>query len=83
MQGPTATKQFNVILNQNERAMLARIAQEKHLSGAQVIRALIRTSYLMDVEKRPYCVTGEQCRCAQMHVIATPAIPATNPDRPL
>ncbi len=76
------SKQFNLILESDQRIMLDALAQKAHEPAAQVVRRLIRSQYLMAFKQVLLCATGEGCRCPHMHPITTPNPPHADPPYP-
>ena len=64
--------QFNVLLSDEEMAMLSFMETKASTNKSIVTRQAIRYRYLMEIEGVPTCANGRACHVPHMHPVITP-----------
>lgn len=64
---PSTKYTFNVILSDEEKARLQKLAEKLKSSRGAVVRRLIDAAYQHAVLEQPTCADGQRCYTPQMH----------------
>jgi len=64
---PSVKYTFNVILSDDEKARLQKLAEKLKSSRGAVVRRLIDAAFQHAVLEQPTCADGQRCYTPQMH----------------
>jgi len=77
---PSTKYTFNVILTDDEKVHLRKLAEKLKSSRGAVVRRLVDAAYQHAVLEQPTCADGGRCFMPQMHTrpAAPTAVPTTS-----
>lgn len=59
---------FQIRFSARERKQLARLADARNVSEAQIVREAVAAKFRMEIDGLPTCASGMQCLVPHMHV---------------